>query len=105
MRARGLTRSSPTIEVLGLIPLPHNARIAYADGLPSQPEMPAKTMPRAPSRESRRQPRFGRPHLPKARIGKPVSGRDLVEALANSPLRDVPIERLSVKIRVRDIKL
>jgi prevent-host-death family protein len=39
------------------------------------------------------------------RLRKPVSGRDLVEALANSPLRDVPIERLSVKSRVRDVKL
>jgi prevent-host-death family protein len=39
------------------------------------------------------------------RIKKPVSGRDLVEALANSPLKDVPIERLSVKSPVRDVKL
>ncbi len=39
------------------------------------------------------------------RLKKPVSGRDLVEALANSPLRDVPIERVSVKSRVRDVKL
>lgn len=39
------------------------------------------------------------------RLKKPVSGRDLVEALASSPLRDVPIERLSVKSPVRDVKL
>jgi prevent-host-death family protein len=39
------------------------------------------------------------------RLNKPVSGRDLVEALANSPLKDVPIERLSVKAPVRDVKL
>jgi prevent-host-death family protein len=39
------------------------------------------------------------------RLKKPVSGRDLVEALANSPLKDVPIERVSVKSRVRDVKL
>ncbi len=39
------------------------------------------------------------------RIKKPVSGRDLVEALAISPLSDVPIERLSVKSRVRDVDL
>ena len=39
------------------------------------------------------------------RLKKPVSGRDLVDALANSPLRDVPIERVSVKIRARDVEL
>ena len=39
------------------------------------------------------------------RLNKPVSGRDLVEALASSPLRDVSIERLSVKTPVRDVKL
>lgn len=39
------------------------------------------------------------------RLEKPISGRDLVEALAASPLRDVPIERVSVKARVRDVKL
>ncbi len=38
-------------------------------------------------------------------LEKPISGRDLVEALAASPLRDVPIERMSVKSRVRDVKL
>jgi prevent-host-death family protein len=39
------------------------------------------------------------------RLKKPVSGRDLVEALANSPLKDVPIQRLSVKSPVRDVEL
>ncbi len=39
------------------------------------------------------------------RLMKPASGRDLVEALANSPLKDVPIERLSVRSPVRDVKL
>ena len=39
------------------------------------------------------------------RLKKPVSGRDLVAALAKSPLKDVPIERLSVKSPVRDVKL
>lgn len=39
------------------------------------------------------------------RLKKPVSGRDVVEALANSPQRDVPIERVSVRSRVRDVKL
>ena len=38
------------------------------------------------------------------RLKKPVSGQDLVEALASSPLRDVPIERLSVKSPFRDVK-
>jgi hypothetical protein len=39
------------------------------------------------------------------RLKKPVSGRDLVEALANSPLRDIPFDRVSVKIRAGDMKL
>ncbi len=39
------------------------------------------------------------------RLKNPVSGRDLVDALASSPLRDVPMERLSVKSPVRDVKL
>ena len=38
-------------------------------------------------------------------LRKPVSGRDLVEALANSPLKDVSLERLSVKSPARDLKL
>lgn len=39
------------------------------------------------------------------RLNKPVSGRDLVDALASSPLKDVPIERLSIKSPVRDVEL
>jgi prevent-host-death family protein len=39
------------------------------------------------------------------RLFKPVSGQDLVEALAKSPLKDVSIERLSVMSPVRDVKL
>ena len=39
------------------------------------------------------------------RLKRPGSGQDLVDALAHAPLRDVPIERLSVKSPVRDVKL
>jgi hypothetical protein len=39
------------------------------------------------------------------RLKKPISGRDLVDALANSPLRDVPIERVSVEVRARGVEL
>jgi prevent-host-death family protein len=39
------------------------------------------------------------------RLKKPVSGRDLVDALAHSPLRNVPIERASVRVRARDVEL
>lgn len=39
------------------------------------------------------------------RLSKPISGRDLVDALANSPLKDIPIDRLSVKAPIRDVKL
>ncbi len=39
------------------------------------------------------------------RLSKPLSGRDLVDALASSPLGDVPIERLSVRSPVRDVEL
>jgi prevent-host-death family protein len=39
------------------------------------------------------------------RIKKPVSGKDIVEALANSPLRHISFERLSVKSPVRDVDL
>jgi hypothetical protein len=39
------------------------------------------------------------------RLKKPISGRDLVDALASSPLRDVPIERVSVKVRARQVEL
>jgi prevent-host-death family protein len=38
------------------------------------------------------------------RLNKRVSGQDLVEALASSPLQDVSIERLSVKSPVRDVE-
>jgi len=40
-----------------------------------------------------------------ARLQKPRSGRDLVVALAASPLAEVTIERVSVKSPVRDIDL
>ena len=39
------------------------------------------------------------------RLNRPISGRDLVDALATSPLRDVAIERLSVQAPVRPVKL
>ena len=39
------------------------------------------------------------------RMHSPVTGRDIVAALASSPLADVAIERLSVKSKVRDIDL
>src|SRR5882724_6300917 len=39
------------------------------------------------------------------RLQRPVSGRDIVEALAASPLAEVNFERLTVKSRVRDIDL
>jgi prevent-host-death family protein len=39
------------------------------------------------------------------RLQRPLTGRDIIDALAGSPLADVPFERLSVKSRVRDIKL
>ena len=39
------------------------------------------------------------------RLKRPVSGQDLVDALAHALLRDVPIERHSVKSPVRDVKL
>jgi prevent-host-death family protein len=39
------------------------------------------------------------------RLKNPISGRDLVDALAHSPLGDVPFERVSVKIRARDVDL
>ena len=39
------------------------------------------------------------------RLSRPVSGRDLVEALAASPLREVAIERLSIRAPVRDVEL
>ena len=39
------------------------------------------------------------------RIQRPVSGRDIVAALARSPLSDVIIERTTVTSAVRDISL
>jgi prevent-host-death family protein len=39
------------------------------------------------------------------RMQRPVSGRDLVTALATSPLAEVSFDRLTVKSPVRDIDL
>ena len=39
------------------------------------------------------------------RMHRPVSGRDIVKALSDSPLREVVFERLSVKSPVRDVVL
>ena len=39
------------------------------------------------------------------RLQRPLTGRDILNALAGSPLADVPFERLSVKSKVRDVKL
>ena len=39
------------------------------------------------------------------RLQRPVSGRDIVEALAASPLAEVNFERLTIRSRVRDIDL
>jgi hypothetical protein len=39
------------------------------------------------------------------RLQRPVSGRDLVAALAASPLAEVVIERLTVKSPIRDAGL
>ncbi len=39
------------------------------------------------------------------RMQRPVTGRDIVEALRGSPLAEVEFERLSVKSPVRDIEL
>ena len=39
------------------------------------------------------------------RMQRPVSGRDIVSALASSPLADVNFERLTVKSPVRDVDL
>jgi prevent-host-death family protein len=39
------------------------------------------------------------------RLQRPVTGRDIVAALAASPLADVKFDRLTVKSTVRDIKL
>jgi prevent-host-death family protein len=39
------------------------------------------------------------------RLLQPISGRDIVAALATSPLEEVTIERLTVKSPVRDVGL
>src|SRR3954471_5989634 len=39
------------------------------------------------------------------RLQRPLTGRDIINALAGSSLADVPFERLSVKSKVRDVKL
>jgi prevent-host-death family protein len=39
------------------------------------------------------------------RMQRPVSGRDVVAALASSPLSDVNFERVTVKSPVRDVSL
>src|SRR3977135_3412656 len=39
------------------------------------------------------------------RLQRPLTGRDIINTFAGSPLADVPFERLSVKSKVRDIKL
>lgn len=57
--------------------------------------MPGDSSDKSPTRDANQSDR------PK----QPASGKDLVDALANSPLKDVPIERASVKVRVRDVKL
>jgi len=39
------------------------------------------------------------------RLAHPVSGRDIVAALAASPLADVNIERVTIKSPIRDVGL
>ncbi|MCK1357223.1 type II toxin-antitoxin system Phd/YefM family antitoxin [Bradyrhizobium sp. 199] len=39
------------------------------------------------------------------RLQRPVSGPDIVTALAKSPLGDLKFERLTIKSRVRDVEL
>jgi prevent-host-death family protein len=39
------------------------------------------------------------------RLQRPVTGRDIVNVLASSPLADVQFERLTVKSKVRDVNL
>jgi hypothetical protein len=39
------------------------------------------------------------------RLRSPVTGRDITEVLASSPLAEVPFDRLSVKSKVRDVDL
>jgi hypothetical protein len=40
-----------------------------------------------------------------ASLQRALTGRDIVNALAGSPLAEVTIERLSVKSKVRDVEL
>ncbi|MHB8269210.1 hypothetical protein [Bradyrhizobium sp.] len=40
-----------------------------------------------------------------ARLQRALTGRDVINALAGSPLTEVTIERLSVKSKVRDVDL
>lgn len=39
------------------------------------------------------------------RLQRPVSGREIVAALAKSPLGDLEFERLTIKPKVRDVEL
>ena len=39
------------------------------------------------------------------RLQKPVSGRDIVEALSSSPLDEVTFDRLTIRSDVRDVEL
>jgi prevent-host-death family protein len=39
------------------------------------------------------------------RMRRPISGRDIVDALATSPLADVKFERLTSRSTVRDVNL
>jgi prevent-host-death family protein len=39
------------------------------------------------------------------RMRRPISGADIVAALATSPLADVDFERMTVKSKVRDVRL
>jgi prevent-host-death family protein len=39
------------------------------------------------------------------RLNRPVSGRDIVTALAASPLKGVAFDRLTIRPRVRDVSL
>jgi hypothetical protein len=40
-----------------------------------------------------------------ARLQRALTGRDIINALAGSPLAEVTFERLSVKSKVRDVDL
>jgi hypothetical protein len=40
-----------------------------------------------------------------ARLQRALTGRDIIEALAVSPLAEVTFERLSIKSKVRDVSL